>query len=201
MAKVFELYYIPKILVEDGEESSSSEGKNIKQEERELGFETVLGNFIDAYLEVFKNWIPEINIIKEIQVKKDEHKVLKDCERLTKIETEMDKQIRVKDKIGIEQDEEPNTANDLERAFSLDAETSEKDNDQLTRSMQDLKSGPQELKVMNSLQIEEKSYHYWQNEELAQKCQCGPSNDERAAVKMTKITPNDEIQDTKHLNT
>ncbi|KAF0561608.1 hypothetical protein F8M41_022522 [Gigaspora margarita] len=83
----------------------------------------------------------KINQAKEIQVKNDEHEVLKNCERLTKSETEMNGQTKVKDKhklfscykkfegmnlinkaiecghideIGIEQDKESNTANNLE---------------------------------------------------------------------------------------
>ncbi|KAF0505205.1 hypothetical protein F8M41_019324 [Gigaspora margarita] len=88
----------------------------------------------------------EINQAREIQVKKDEYEAFKDCERLTKIETKTDKQTRVKDKdkafpcykkttvmdsidetiecsyinrIGTEQDEEPNTTNNLEHACEV----------------------------------------------------------------------------------
>ncbi|KAF0458459.1 hypothetical protein F8M41_000974 [Gigaspora margarita] len=95
----------------------------------------------------------EINQAEEIQVEKDEHKALKDCERLTEIETETDEQTRVKDKhkalscykksagmdlvdeamerdhingIGIEQDEEPDTTNNLERAYEVWKEKVEK---------------------------------------------------------------------------
>ncbi|CAG8741489.1 37358_t:CDS:2 [Gigaspora margarita] len=50
MAEAFELYYDPEISVEDGDKSSSSEEKNLKQEERELGFEIVLENFVNATL-------------------------------------------------------------------------------------------------------------------------------------------------------
>ncbi|CAG8716471.1 1295_t:CDS:2 [Gigaspora margarita] len=150
MAEVLELYYVPKILVKDGNKGSSSEGKNLKQEKRELDFETVRGSFINAYLEVLKNWILEVirseetkskekkkiehineesaNInefisqAKEFQVKKNEHEAFKNCERLTKIEIEMDEQTRDKDKHKAlpcykkTADEEPNTATNLEHA-------------------------------------------------------------------------------------
>ncbi|KAF0390611.1 hypothetical protein F8M41_010809 [Gigaspora margarita] len=56
---------------------------------------------------------------EEIQVKKDKQEALKDCERLTEIETKMDNHIRVKDGIGTKRDEEPDTANNLECACEI----------------------------------------------------------------------------------
>ncbi|CAG8726034.1 23862_t:CDS:2, partial [Gigaspora rosea] len=50
--------------------------------------------------------------------------------------------------IGIEQDKEPNTTNNLECSTrsNFDTETSKKDTDQLIQSLYNLKSRPQELK-------------------------------------------------------
>ncbi|KAF0558060.1 hypothetical protein F8M41_011214 [Gigaspora margarita] len=54
----------------------------------------------------------------------------------------------------------PEKCETTDKKVSLDAKTSGKDNDQLTQSIQDLKSGPQELKVTNSPRTKEKMYMF-----------------------------------------
>ncbi|KAF0390610.1 hypothetical protein F8M41_010808 [Gigaspora margarita] len=51
---------------------------------------------------------------------------------------------------------QPEKCETTDEEVSLDAETPRKDNDQLTRSTQDLKGGPQKLNVTNSPRTEEK---------------------------------------------
>ncbi|KAF0446589.1 hypothetical protein F8M41_002898 [Gigaspora margarita] len=118
-----------------------------------MGFDNEIASLNCRYENGTGEKAHKINQAKEIQVKKDEHKALKDCERLTEIETETDEQTRVKDKykalscykksagmdlineamehdyingIGIEQDEEPDTTNNLKRAYEVWKEKVEK---------------------------------------------------------------------------
>ncbi|RIB21775.1 hypothetical protein C2G38_2175641 [Gigaspora rosea] len=116
----------------------------------------------------FQN-LADMEIDKETAIEKDRHEVFKDCERLTEIETETDKQTRVKDKhkafpcykktiemalidetiehghingIGIKRDEETDTANNLEHA----CEIWKKKVDKLKTTRKSKNEGPKEPK-------------------------------------------------------